>query len=122
MTDRNDSPSNARRAEFPESCAVGMLCGCLYLQLGGSFTVSSRGQRYVGRPASAEFLAAGMPQLPDAEPHEQFHSDAEWSGALKLLDYLIARLAPADKELVFGAFAPIAVDERQPLDFREHLR
>lgn len=59
-----------------------------------------------------ERLDEPLPQLPDTEPHEQFHNGAGWNGAMKLLDILIHRIEKADKDFIFDTLATTAVDER----------
>lgn len=100
---------------LPENQSTAFFLALVFKRLGGSFTIGSNGQRYCGRPLGAFYRLKGeaFPQLPDAKPHERFHSEAEWQGALKLVDTLISRLAESDKQFIFDVLAPIAVDERK---------
>jgi len=109
---------------LPESIDIAGFCAMLYIKLGGNFAVASNGVRYAGKPEPILFRmnGDGLPQLPEAKPHERFHSDDEWQGAIKLLGYCLARLSDADKDMIFGAFASVAVDDRKPFDFREKLQ
>jgi hypothetical protein len=109
---------------LPESSDIAGFCAMLFIKLGGTFAVGSNGVRYAGRPEPVLFRLQekGLAQLPEPEPHERFHSSDEWRGAIKLLDYCLARMSQADQDFIYAAFASVAVDDRKPLDFREHLR
>lgn len=106
--------------DIPEVASFLALC---YRRLGGFFTVTSNGHRMMGQPESSLYDRLSMvPQLPKAVHRDRFQSEAEWAGAMKLLSYSLAHLSDADRELVFGAFAPIAIDARKQFDFREQLQ
>lgn len=124
----NPSPQPQRigwqRDSWPESFDLASFCATMFLRLGGSFTIDGNGVRGVIRPMPALFRIRerGLPQLPDAGPEEQFQNADEWKGAVKFLEYVLARLGEADEDLVFGALASEAIDDREPFDFREQLR
>lgn len=107
--------ADARSDELPCHPQTAFFVGCLFLKLGGSFTIGSNGQRYVGRPTPALYRlnGEGLPQIPRTEPHEQFHSDDEWGGAIKLLDALIRQMDKDDRDFLFEVFAPTAIDDRK---------
>lgn len=96
---------------LPPNPAGAMLLALTYIRLGGSFSISN-GKRYMGETL---FISAdeGLPQLPDAEPHEQFHCAREWRGAIKLLNGLIRRFDRGDRDAIYTLLASIAVDERK---------
>lgn len=110
--------------QLPESSDIAGFCAMLFMRLGGSFAIGSNGVRYAGKPEPILFRlqGEGLPQLPDAKPHECFHSDAEWQGAIKLVDYCLSRLCKADRDFVYGALASVSVDDRHSFDFREWLQ
>lgn len=124
MTDRENTPPGSECQRWPESPDIAGLAAMLFIKMGGHFSIGSNGERYSGRPEPCLFRIQdqSLPVLPGAEPHEQFHSDEEWRGAIKLLDYIISRLSAADKNMIFDGFASVAIDERQPFDFRERLQ
>lgn len=123
MADFADSDFDGLEEVLPENPGAALLVGMLYIKLGGSFMISG-GQRYTGQlePAAYRFKEKEYPQLPYAKPHEQFYTVEQWRGASRMLAYLVRRLDPADKDLLFDLFAPIAVDPRSSFDFREHLK
>jgi len=100
---------------LPRAPGTAMMLALLYKRLGGIFSISSNGSRYFGRPEPALFRVQGrdVPQLAGAQPHEQFHSPAEWKGAIKLVEALLQRLDDADTNLVFGLLAADAIDPRK---------
>lgn len=94
-----------------------------FIKLGGDFSISQDGKRYVGQPEACLFTLQGrpLPQFDDAAPWEQFLNADQWNGALRLLQYVIHRLDPADKEFVFATFAPVAIHPNSNFDFRDRL-
>lgn len=115
-----ENPNTSEAITFPESPEVAMFLAASFIRLGGTLQTSSTGNRCMGQPCYSDERSP-RPQLPDAKPHEQFHTDAEWTGALKLLSASLSRLAPTDKNLVFGAFGAVAIGNRKPFDFRDML-
>jgi len=118
MTTSHDGPAGF----LPEDPAIAVIAASLFKRLGGEISTDG-GRRCLSKPEAVLFEMRGesLPQLPDAEPHEQFHSAEEWRGALKLAEYLINRLSPADRDLVF-ALAPVHVHPIDDFDFRDMLR
>lgn len=96
--------------DMPSNPMAAFYLGCVFRRLGGFFSIDSRGHRGMGRPCFGHHDE--LPQLPNAEPHERFHSAEEWEGAIKLVDGLIDRLCKEDRDFIFAAFANDAVDER----------
>ena len=107
---------------LPENPHVARFCAGAFRQLGGTFTIGSNGVRYAGCPEPVAFRLAhkDLPQLPGSAPHEQFHSAEEWKGAMKLLDYVLARLGNRDADLIYQAFATDA-SHHGTADFRHKL-
>lgn len=122
MTDEPDTPSADQLHRLPACPEVAMFVAGTFRRLGGALSIDGRGHRYAGRPECPEMLSGGTPQLPGAAPHETFHSDGEWRGAIKLVDYWLHRLSVADKELIFTFLASVPVDSAGRFDFREQLR
>ena len=96
-------------ARLPSSPEVALTLGLVYQRLEGWFSITSRGQRGYGRPCY--FRDRALPQLPFAPIHQQFHSQAEYEGAMKMLEVLISRLDKSDADFVFDAFGHAAVGE-----------
>ena len=124
MTENTNSEAYADRHPWPEAPDSAAFCAMMFVKLGGTLAIGSDGRRYAGRPMPYLFQDMGeeLPQLPGAAPHEQFQSEAEWEGAVKLLGYSIQRLSPADTEFIYAALAAVAVNEAKPFDFREKLQ
>lgn len=97
--------------EMPSVPSAAFLLGCVFKRLGGFFSIDSEGSRGMGRPC----YRAGdeLPQLPDADPCERFHSREEWAGAIKLVEGLIWRLSKEDRDFIFAALAHEVVDDRK---------
>lgn len=121
MTKDNRNGPSAERLILPDCPQLALFLAQLLRSLGGSFDGDSKGRCYVGRPFDSDYLVGGRPQFSDARPHEKFHSDEEWQGALKLVDYCLHRLSDSDKDLIFGMFAHIPTDPTK-FDFRDLLR
>ena len=123
MTDpqTNEPGGESQSPLLPDAPEAAFLVASLFQKLGGSFQISSNGTRYAGAPTATRFMAGGMPVLPYSRPHERFLNDDEWLGAIKVLDYAIRRLSPADKDFVFDIFALSALDSRGGFDFREQM-
>jgi hypothetical protein len=98
-----------RRNEFPSCPEAALIIAGAFQRMGGWFSVCSNGKRGIGQPLYLEHC----PQLADAKPHELMHSDDEMRGALKILLALFERFPKEDRDYVFAALAPIAVDERK---------
>ena len=79
------------------------------------------GNQYFNRPGprvveSLEILAEALhpdrfhfghgrlPQLAEAQLHEQFRSPEEWEGAMKLAEYWLNRLGAPDKHVYYDKF------------------
>lgn len=86
----------------PDNPKLVLFLGGVFRHLGGSFHVEGDGKRSISTPCDSEFLIGGLPQFADAKPHEEFQSDIEWRGALKLVDYFIHRLSRSDKDYLFS--------------------
>lgn len=100
-----------RPQSFPPMGGGAFVIALTFKRLGGWFCIDSRGTRGVGQPCCA--WEEAIPQLPEAEPHEQFYCESEWLGAVKVPSALIHRLDKDDKDAIFDLLAIIAVDERQ---------
>ena len=122
MTEMFNTEDGYGGQPLPECPELALFVGNLYQMLGCKLTIQE-GHRYAWRPEPAYFRMQGasLPQLPGAEPQERFHSADEWRGAVKLTDYWLSRLSPADKNLIFTLLAPVAVRAPGEFDFREHL-
>jgi hypothetical protein len=108
---------------LPDCPELALFVANAFQRLGGYLTTDSNGQRYAGRPECVRLTHPdGHPQLPEARPWEQFHSDDEWRGAIKLADYWLARLSRRDKDFVFTLCAPVCIDPHKSFDFRGHLQ
>ena len=108
---------------LPDSPDLALFLAGMVQRLGGFLSIDGGGRRSVGWPESPSLdCADGIPQMPNARPWQQFHSDEEWRGAMKLADYWLRRLSERDKELVFTLAAPICMDDRKPFDFRDHMQ
>ncbi len=108
--------ADRRPGRFPPNPMAAMFVAMVYRRMGGWFTIDSNGKRYTG-VAEPIFLDGQtgepvLPQLPDAKPHERFHSADEWRGAVKLLDALLRRMDRSDTDTIFEIMASVAVDER----------
>ena len=113
MNDKSAALPDERR--LPPDPQTAFFLATAYRRLGGSFSIGSNGSRYFGRPEPVLFRLNGqeLPQLPDVRPHERFHCEKEWQGAIKMVEVLLSRLADVDSDLVFGALASVAVDDRK---------
>lgn len=108
---------------LPDCPAMAMTIGGLYTALGASFHINENGKRVAIRPEPYAFTDAGasLPALPNANPCETFADDGEYRGAIKVLEYILARFGSADRELIFGLMASEANNEGSAFDFRERL-
>jgi len=115
MADKIPTPTKRELQRLPDSPEIAMFLACAFQRLGGMLAISSDGKRYAGRPEPCFFRLEdkGLPQLPDSAPWEQFYAADEWRGALKFVDYFMARLSPADSDLIYDLFGTIAVDPRK---------
>ncbi len=123
MTSRPITPNSAdTTGSLPECPEVALLVANLFTRLGGQMYISN-GRRQISKPEPAHFQMNGeeLPQMPGAMPHERFHSNDEWRGAIKLADYLFSRLSDADADLVFQYLAPVSVPGGEAYDFRDQL-
>ena len=108
---------------WPDQPDASIMVAMLYQRLGGNFSISGDGRRLIGSPLAGFYdRLSQIPQLPGSAHRHRFESEAEWSGAMKLLGYCIEHSSKADRDLVFDVFAPIAIDDRTPFDFRERLQ
>lgn len=123
MTTPTDTPKMDRGQPWPDTPEVATVAAMMYMQLGGQFIIHQDGGRSIGRwhPTRHGMMASGAFQLPDPDATERLESPEELRGAAKLLEYVLCRLSPADKELVFSTFG---TEEgiAQPFDFREHMQ
>lgn len=103
-----------KSSELPSNPLMAVTLAMAFKTLGGDFSISSRGVRYMGRAMPYMYGKGGepLPQLPSAAPHETFHSSDEWNGAMKVLDILLRGCPQEDMDVVYGIFAQTAVDER----------
>ncbi len=123
MTTQPDKETAGKLQRLPDCPEVAFFIASVFVRLGGEMVTDSQGRRYSSRPVSLdECHPDGRPQLPEALPHERFHSDEEWNGAIKLADYWLNRLSDRDKEFVFTLCAPVRIDPRKPFDFRDRLQ
>ena len=123
MTNNTNTPNLNPGKAWPDSPEIAIMTAGLFQKLGGNFSISSNGNRYAGRPMPYLFAdqGEGLPQLPVRSVSGLFHSEDEWQGAIKLLDYILHELSQNDRDLIYFTFAPVALDERKPFDFRELL-
>ena len=115
--------ANERIERLPPDLNTSFAFALIYKRLGGMFSISSDGQRYMGKPEPIVFRMKAdeeggteighLPQLAGAKPHERFYNADEWRGAIKLVETLLARIDSADTDLVFGLLAYDCVDERK---------
>ena len=123
MAESRDSEPTGQLHVLPDCPELALLIAGAFQSLGGYLTTGSDGQRYAGRPECLRLTHPdGRPQLPKARSWEEFHSDDEWRGAIKLIDFWISRLSDRDKNFVFTLFAPVCIDPRKPFDFRELMK
>ena len=101
---------------LPECPEFALIVGNTFKQLGGALMIGSDGKRFAMRP---EYHPDGLPQMDGARPWEQFHSDAEWQGAMKLANFWLSRLSEQDRELLYAMFASVSTSEG--FDFRAQL-
>lgn len=94
---------------LPSMPAAALLLGQVFRSLGGWLCIDSEGGRRFGTPL---YFDEGFPQLPDAQPFEQFRTGDEHRGAMKVLEGIMRRLCQEDRELLFDALADVAVDPR----------
>lgn len=122
MTDQFHTEDGGDSQPLPDNPELALFVAGLFQRLGGRLSING-GQRFAWRPEPVYFRlqGEGLPQLPDAQPHERFHSVGQWRGALKVADYWLSRLSAADKELVFTLFAPVGAGHPERFDFRERL-
>lgn len=123
MTDRTHTEHGEEGQPLPDFPDLALFVAGLFQRLGGRLQIYE-GRRSVWRPEAAFFQIEGdgLPQMPNAKPHELFHSDAEWRGALKVVEYWLARLSSADKDLIFTFFASLRTGAPGKFDFRERLQ
>lgn len=123
MTDTTNTQEVYGGQTLPDCPELAIFVGRLYQMLGCRLTIDE-GHRYAWRPEPACFRLQGesLPQLPGAEPHEQFSGADEWRGAVKLADYWLSRLSAADKHLIFTLLAPVRMQAPSDFDFREHMQ
>lgn len=123
MTTPTDTPKLGKGQPWPDAPEVATVAAIMYLQLGGNFIIHQDGGRSIGRwhPTARGMMESRAFQLPDPDEAERFDSPEELHGAAKLLEYMLYRLSPADKELVFSTFG---TEERaaQRFDFRELMQ
>jgi hypothetical protein len=121
MTDKSHTVGNPEDQLLPDCRELALFVAGLFQNLGGQLFIGD-GRRSALRPEPAYFRlrSEDLPQLPNAEPWEQFHSAEEWRGALKVAEYWLTRLSAADKDFVFTLMAPAFVDGN--FDFREHIQ
>lgn len=103
---------------LPDHPDLALFVATLFERLGGSLEIDEAGRRQACRP---DLRARELPQLADARPWERFGSHDEWRGAVKLAEYWLSRLSPADREFVFTLLAPPALGTEGSFDFREQL-
>jgi hypothetical protein len=103
--------AGSEQPRLPSDPTFALALAMLYRRLGGEFLISGNGRRGYYQPCYGE--CDELPQLPDAEPDERFHSVDEWSGAAKLVRGLLRRLGDADSNLVFDLLADGTIDLRK---------
>lgn len=123
MTSRSNTETAQERQRFPSSPDITALAGMLYQALEGILVLGANGRRLRMQPEPGHFRVtnAGLPELPQAQPHETFLNGDEYRGAMKVLGYVIDRLSESDRELLFCAFADQVEPEADQFDFREML-
>ncbi|GGD54373.1 hypothetical protein [Croceicoccus pelagius] len=100
-----------RPNELPQSADNAALISMLFLKLGGALYIHGNGKRAISRPCAGLFSDSHpLPQFPGAGITEQFHNFDEWNGAMKMVNYLFARLHSDDKNFAFDAFALVSVE------------
>ncbi len=113
--------ADERIERLPPDLNTSFAFALIYKRLGGMFSISSDGRRYMGKPEPFVFHMNAkeqggtendhLPQLAGAKPHERFHNADEWRGAIKLVEMLLVRIDRADTEMVFGLLAYDSIDE-----------
>jgi len=110
MADQPNSSARPSLHQLPDCPEIATVVAGTFHQLGGLLSIDSRGRRGSGRPEYPSMDEGGIPQLDGANAYEQFHNDDEWLGAMKLLQYWLKRLSPADRDFVYGMFAATYID------------
>jgi hypothetical protein len=111
-------PPDIVRNPLPDHPDLALFVGTLFERLGGKLEIDGQGNRRAHRPETG---AANIPQMADAQPWEQFRSQDEWRGAIKLVAYWLERLGAADKERVFTLLAAVELGSEPGFDFRADL-
>lgn len=75
----------------------------LLCALGGDLSLGADGKVWRGQPEP--WTLAEVPNPPDAKPHQCFQSADEWTGAMKLLDYLFTQMGEGERREVRDAVA-----------------
>lgn len=119
MDGLQDNGPSTQLHELPDCPTFALFIAGTFQRLGGFLAVDSTGRAVSGVPLDPE--PGQRPQMPRARLSEQFHSDHEWRGAIKVAEYFMARLSARDKALVFGLIEP-ACDGGAPFDFRDRLQ
>lgn len=115
------TPARTHGAALPDQPDLALFVARLFERLGGSLEIDERGRRHVVRPDVSRYRGDALPQLAGARPWEQFRSPEEWSGAMKLAEYWLSRLGPADMEHVFTLLASVATEPNEQFDFRRMI-
>ena len=118
MDGLQDNGPSTQLHELPDCPTFALIVAGAFRRLGGFLAVDSAGRAMAGLPMNPE--PGQRPQMPYARPSEQFHSDHEWRGAIKVAEYFLTRLSARDKALVFGLVDPVC-DDGAPFDFRDRL-
>lgn len=123
MNNLPNTPDGGDGQPLPDCPELAMFVAGIFQRLGGRLAIDG-GQHIRWRPEPAHFRIKGeeLPQLPDAKPWEEFHSADEWRGALKVAEYWLTRLSPADRSFVYTYFAPTRTHAAGDFDFRDHLQ
>lgn len=121
MERSNRNLPDMNREPLDDAPELALFVATLYTRLGGRLVIDPDGTRHTVRPARHDIWQDGIPQLENAGEDERFQSPAEWEGAVRLAEYWLHRLGPADREYVFAALAEAESADESEFDFRQQL-
>jgi hypothetical protein len=114
MRDLYETFAIAPPRNLPEAPEAANLIAGLFHMLGGTMTISEKGERRVIIPEPCSFVLndRDLPSLPDAKPHERFLNGDEYRGAMKLVTGVLHRLHRNDQTFVYDAFAMVCTPQQ----------